>query len=307
MTSTISASTPASIGRLIATGTLLGAAACAFAGAPGAGGPPAQPGGGCMDVVIEPFHMVPGFMTEAGACAVRDFLDGELQEAFYPFTVEDHRFNCEVFGDAMPLKIGGEQVEVPTSVQSDGPISGTIGGAPFTADLYCASLTNWYEQFCADPADPTTCLQLAQPFLSQGLPYPRVTEVSVFDGVVTVGRGKKTVEVPLLLVTRAAGITHLEDLTTNPPLVGASVTHSLLGMVTLKGDDDLESLDGSADLLLQGHIFAPIPVADDPGAARIRGALCGKDVQRLLRGPGGKRTAGGPDDDDTDDDDDDDD
>jgi len=260
---------------------------------------PVGDGNFCMDVEIDPFHMVPGFMTEAGAagaCAVRDYWDGELQESLYPFTIEDHRFNCEVFGDVMPLKIGDEAVEVPTSVQSQGPITGTIGGQPFKADLYCASLTNWYEQFCEDPFDPEApCLQLAQPFLGQGLPYPRVTEVSVFDGVITVGRGKKTVELPLLLATRAAGITHLEDLTTNPPLVGASVTHSMLGMVTLEGDDDLETLDGSADLVLQGHIFAPVPVADDPGAARVRGALCSKDLYKLLNGKG-KRGQGKDDD-----------
>jgi hypothetical protein len=107
--------------------------------------------------------------------------------------------------------------------------------------------------------------------------------------VITVGRGKKTVELPLLLATRAAGITHLEDLNTNPPLVGASVTHSLLGMI--KGSGKGAMLDVSADLLLQGHIFAPDAVEDDPGAARIRGALCSKDLYNLVnrgarRGPG---------------------
>jgi hypothetical protein len=213
--------------------------------------------------------------------------------------VADHRFNCEVFGDTMPLRIGDLEVQVPTSVRSEGTISGTIGGHPFSADLYCASLTNWYERFCNDPADPgAPCFQLAQPMLAKGLPFPRVTEVSIFDGVITVGRGKKARAIPLLLATRAAGIMHLEDLTANPPEVGASVTHGLLGMVTYDaGDDDgdVETLDGSADLLLQGHIFSPDPVADDPGAAVVRGAICSDDLQQLLRRRPAK--AGGGDDD----------
>ena len=54
----------------------------------------------CMDVETEAFHMVPGFMVEPGGCPVQDYRDGELQQAFYPFTIEDHLFNCEYFGDA---------------------------------------------------------------------------------------------------------------------------------------------------------------------------------------------------------------
>jgi len=120
----------------------------------------------CMDVNIEPFHMMPGFMDSAGACAVRDYWDGELQEAFYPFTSEDHLFNCEYFGDMAPLPTGDL---VPSSVVSQDLVNGTIGGHPFSARLYCASLTNWYQESCADPEDPATCsVQLAQPFLSKG-------------------------------------------------------------------------------------------------------------------------------------------
>lgn len=91
-------------------------------------------------------------------------------------------------------------------------ISGTIGGHPFTAMPFCASPTNWYQDSCTDPNDPSTCsYQLAQPFLAlpDRAPYPRVTAVSVFDGTVTVARGKKTVDIPLMMATRAAGITHL--------------------------------------------------------------------------------------------------
>jgi hypothetical protein len=85
---------------------------------------------------------------------------------------------------------------------------------------------------------------------------------------------------------------HLEDLTTDPPEVGASVTHSLLGMATYDADedaDDYKVLEGTADLLLQGHIFSPMPVEEDPGAARIRGSICSKDLyKRLNRKGGGK-------------------
>ena len=228
----------------------------------------------CMDLEIEPFHMDPD-----GSCAVRDYWDGELQRAFYPFTIEDHLFNCEYFGDMAPLPTGDL---VPSSVVSQGDIVGTIGGHDFSARLYCASLTNWYQTSCADPADPSSCsAQLAQPFLSQGLPYPRVTEVSLFDGSVTVRRGRRTVEVPLLMATRAAGITHLESM--DPPEVGASVTHNALGMVTYGEDaDDVRVLDGSVDLLLQGHIFSPDSVEEDPGAARVVGTVCSKRLYRLL-------------------------
>ena len=56
---------------------------------------------------------------------------------------------------------------MPSSVVSQGEITGTVGGHPFTATLYCASLTNWYQDSCTDPSDPTTCgFQLAQPFLA---------------------------------------------------------------------------------------------------------------------------------------------
>lgn len=235
----------------------------------------------CMDVNTEPFHMMPGFVDEDfGACAVRDYRDGELQEAFYPFTIDDHLFNCEAFGDMAPLPTEEPPfagIPVPSSVvsQSDivgtkGVISGTIGGHAFSATLYCASLTN-----------ASSNSQLAQPFLKMGLPFPRVTEVSVFDGVIMVERRNKTVEVPIVLATRAAGITHLEQL--DPPQVGASVSHSALGMLTYKDDGDIaKELGGSLDLLLQGHIFSPKSVEDDPGAAVIKGVICSKGLYKLL-------------------------
>jgi len=257
---------------------LLGAALAAAAMAALAGGAGEQETY-CMDVDLGPFHMIPGFMTEEGACAVRDYWNGELQQRFYPFTIEDHLFNCEVFGDAAPLPNGDM---VPSSVVSDGDVTGTIGGHPFTGKLLCASLTNWYANFCPDPLS-SPCFQLAQPFLAAEAPYyPRVTEVSVLDGVITVSRGRgRTVEVPVLMATRAAGITHVESL--DPPQVGASVTHNLLGML-LQGDDegDARELRGSLDVLLQGHIFYPDTVENDPGAARVRGAICSKALDRLL-------------------------
>lgn len=242
----------------------------------------------CMDVVIEPFHMMPD-----GSCTVRDYWGGELQEAFYSFTKEEHLFNCEYFGPATPLKLGTkhpQMIQVPSGVVSQGSIKGTIGGHAFEAELACASLTNWYQDSCSNPSDPMSCtFQLAQPFITKDppLPYPRVTEVSVFDGKITVKKGHKTREIPIVMATRAAGITHLERLDTDPPLVGASVTHSLLGLVTYDADDDEDDrdskvLDGSADLLLQGHIFAPVPVDQDPGAARIKGSICSEDLYKKL-------------------------
>ncbi|MFY9972784.1 MAG: hypothetical protein WAK53_00900, partial [Chromatiaceae bacterium] len=156
---------------------------------------PVGDGNVCMDVEIQPFHMMPD-----GSCAVRDYLDGALQEVFYPFTIEDHLFNCEYFGPATPLPTGDL---VPSSVISQGEITGTIGGHAFTATLLCASLTNWHQDSCADPNDPSTCsFQLAQPFLSKGLPFPRITEVSVLDGVIS-GKGKgKMAEIPVVMATR---------------------------------------------------------------------------------------------------------
>lgn len=243
----------------------------------------------CMDVKIEPFHMIPGFMDPSGACAVKNYWDGELQEAFYPFTKDDHLFNCEVFGDVAPLPIEDEDspfygMLVPSSVVSQGDIKGTIGGHAFSARLYCASLTNWYQDSCDDADDLTACTsQLAQPMLAKGLPFPRVTEVSVFDGVVEAKTCNGVVEVPVLMATRASGITHLEDLTRNPPQVGASVTHSSLGMVTYEDDcDEAKVLTGSLDLLLQGHIFSPNSVEDDPGAAVVTGVVCSKGLYKLL-------------------------
>lgn len=272
----------------------------------------------CMDVEFEPFHLVPGYVTEEGACAVRDYWDGRLQEKFYPFTIEDHLLNCDYYegleplmdgtepGDVVKLPIGVDGVIVPSSVASMDTIVGTIDGHEFEAKLFCASQTNWYQDSCSDPADPTSCtFQLAQPFfdLMNREPYPRVTEVSIFDGVITVEKRRGRVkEIPVLMATRAAGITHLEDLTTNPPLVGASVTHSLLGLLTYAMDTDerhrghggkhkgkAKVLEGSADLLLQGHIFSPKPVEDDPGAAVIKGAICSKDLYRMLNRKRGKK------------------
>lgn len=240
----------------------------------------------CMDVNIEPFHMMPGYMDPSGACAVRDYWDGELQEAFYPFTKEDHLFNCEYFGDLTPLPPFGY---VPSSVVSQGQITGTIGGHAFSATLYCASLTNWYQDSCVDPDDPNTCTyQLAQPMLAQPepLPIPRVTEVSVFDGVISVENCNEPVEVPLVMATRAAGITHIESMDPEAPQVGASVTHSSLGMLTYaEGCDDVDDakvLEGSLDLLLQGHIFYPGTVEEDLGAARIKGSICSKALYKML-------------------------
>ena len=237
----------------------------------------------CMDVVIAPFHMQPD-MPADGSCTVRDYWGGELQEELYPFTEEDHLFNCEVFGPLTTLPTG---VQVPSAVVSQGNIVGTIGGHAFEAKLACASLTNWYQDSCADPTDPQTCsFQMAQPFIAT---HPRVTEVSIFDGVITVDTGRRSREVPIVMATRAAGITHLEDLEDpEGPTVGASITHSLLGIVTYDADEgydsdrDTRELDGSADLLLQGHIFSPQPVGADPGAAVVKGSICSEDLYRQL-------------------------
>ncbi len=245
----------------------------------------------CMDVVIEPFHMQPDMQLE-GTCTVRDYWKGGLQQDFYPFTEEDHLFNCEYFGPLTPLPTPTGDM-VPSAVVSEGNIVGTIGGHPFEAKLACASLTNWYQDSCDDPANPQSCsFQLAQPFLSKGLPFPRITEVSVLDGVITVDNGKRTQQVPIVMATRAAGIMHLEDV--SAPLVGASITHSLLGMVTYEeeGDRDSKVLDGSADLLLQGHIFFPGTVEEDVDpdgnneAAVIKGSICSKDLYRRLKRKG---------------------
>lgn len=269
------------------TRVLLAAALAAAAIGSRAGGPDVQETF-CMNVDLGPFHMVPGFMTPEGACAVRDYWDGELQQRFYPFTIEDHLFNCEVFGDAAPLPTGDW---VPSSVVSEGEVTGTIGGHPFAGKLFCASLTNWYQDFCPDPSNGP-CFQLMQPFfdLIDRDPYPRVTEVSVLDGVISVTRGSgRIVEVPVVIATRAAGITHLESL--DPPQVGASVTHNLLGMLISDPQDDAQEtreLRGSLDLLLQGHIFYPDTVANDPSAARVKGAICSKGLDRLLNPPATK-------------------
>lgn len=229
----------------------------------------------CLTVEVEPFHLMPD-----GTCTVRDYFDGELQERFYPFTENDHLFNCEVFGGAIPMPFG----DVPSSVATAEPIVGTIGGYPFEADLMCASLTNWYQEFCSDPSVPENCFQIAQPFLMQGLPFPRVTEVSLFDAAITVPKGNKTKTINIVMATRATGITHVEDL--SAPLVGASFIHDLLGMVRYYPDEEEgekhESLEGRADLLLQGHIFFPGPVSDDPGAAVVKGAICSKQLYKLL-------------------------
>jgi len=233
----------------------------------------------CMDLVVEPFHM-----EVDGSCAVKDYLGGELQEMFYPFTQEEHLFNCDYFGPETPLKFGdGTVIKVPSSVS--GVISGTIDDFPFEADLLCASLTNWYQDSCSDPEDPSTCTyQLAQPFLSMGLPFPRITEISVFDGTIENSEGEA---IPVVMATRAGGIMHLESLFPPETQVGASITHSLLGMVTYEPDDDgeieeLETMSGSADLLLQGHIFYPDTVENDPGAAVIKGSICSKKLYNML-------------------------
>ena len=248
----------------------------------------------CMDVVIEPFHMQPDMPADE-SCTVRDYMGGELQEEFYPFTEEEHLFNCEFFGPLATLPTG---VQVPSAVVSQGNIVGTIGGHAFEAKLACASLTNWYQNSCADPNDPTSCtFQMAQPFITT---HPRVTEVSIFDGVISVDRGRKTKEIPIVMATRAAGITHLEDLEDpEGPTVGASITHSLLGMVTYEADEEYDSdrdtreLDGSADMLLQGHIFFPGTVEEDVEdgnnkAAVIKGSICSEDLYKQLNRSGGR-------------------
>ena len=236
----------------------------------------------CMDVEIAGFHMT--FLPAGEECTVRDYWGNELQEAFYPFTQEDHLFNCEYFGPFTPLPNGDV---VPSAVVSQEQITGTIGGYPFSATLHCASLTNWYQDSCTDPTDPMTCsFQLAQPFLSMGLPFPRVTEVSVFDGAVTVQKNKKTVDIPIVLATRAAGVMHVESLDPSAPQVGATITHSALGMVTYSDDgDDVRVLDGSLDLLLQGHIFYP-PNEEDDGPAVIKGTICSEALYKLLNKTG---------------------
>ena len=60
--------------------------------------------------------------------------------------------------------------------------------------------------------------------------------------------------------------------------------------------DDLNVMKGSADMLLQGHIFFPAPVIDDPGAARIRGAICSKELYNQLNSQGGQKGKKGRDD-----------
>ncbi len=233
----------------------------------------------CMDVEIEPFHLMPDDF-----CTVRDYFDGKLQEQFYPFTQEDHLFNCEVFGPAIPMPFG----MVPSAVTSGDPVVGTIDGHPFEARLMCASLTNWYQKFCPDPADTDNCFQMAQPFINFEQPFPRVTEISLFDGEVSITKNKKRTEVvPIVMVTRASGITHVEDLSL--PLVGASFTHDLIGMATYEAEEEgdeveLKKLAGSGDLLLQGHIFFPGAVSDDPGAAVVKGSICSETLYKKLNG-----------------------
>lgn len=227
----------------------------------------------CLDVEVGPFHM-----AVDGTCTVRDYLDGDLQKAFYPFTVDNHLFNCDeridTDGDGL-ITLPFIGVQVPVSVK--GQVAGTVGVHAFSADLFCASLTNNYQNF------PT--FGLAQPFLQKELPFPRITEVSVFDGVITVAVGKKkTLEIPIVMATRAAGIMHLEA----EDEVGASITHSLLGMLVIDDGDETEVLDASVDLLLQGHIFSPVSVEEDVGAARIRGSICSKELAKLLDGKPGK-------------------
>lgn len=275
-------------------GAVLGSMLCAI-GTASAGDDGPDSARYCMDVNIAPFHMLPGYTDSLGPCAVRDYLDGELQAAFYPFTKEAHKFNCDYFADVPPDYGAAVTLPngktVPSSVVSDGEISGTIGGHAFSAMLYCASQTNWYQDSCTDPDDPATCkFQLAQPFMtpSDDLDfYPRVTEVSVFDGKITVKRRRGYIEIPILMATRAAGMTHVESL--DPPQVGATITHSALGMLTYTNDGDKgRVLDGSLDLLLQGHIFHPDPVGVDKKAAVIKGSICSKELYQLLNRARGK-------------------
>jgi len=182
---------------------------------------------------------------------------------------------------------------MPTSVVSEGEINGNIDGHPFAAKLFCASLANWYQGFCEDPCD-SSCFQLAQPLydFAEEQIYPRVTEVSIFDGVINVERNDhKTVEIPIMMVTRAAGILHLKSWP-DPPQVRASVTHSLLGMVTYREDGNARVLDGNLDLLLQGHIFFPDVVENDPEPAVIKGNICSRDLYMLLNKKGAEPADG---------------
>jgi len=77
--------------------------------------------------------------------------------------------------------------------------------------------------------------------------------------------------------------------------------HSLLGLAIGNADDNavqVEPAKGSVDPLLQGHIFLPNPVADDPGAAVIRGAICSRQLyQRLHAGDSARARGGQPEDD----------
>lgn len=88
---------------------------------------------------------------------------------------------------------------------------------------------------------------------------------------------------PFLMATRAAGVTHIESMDPEASQVGASITHSALGMVAYGEDgDDARVLNGSLDLLLQGHIFYPGRVEDDPGAATVQGTICSKALYNML-------------------------
>ena len=50
----------------------------------------------------------------------------------------------------------------------------------------------------------------------------------------------------------------------------------------MTNDNNTEVLNGSADLLLQGHIFSPQPVSEDPGAAVVKGSICSEDLYKQL-------------------------
>ena len=222
-----------------------------------------------------------------GSCAVRDYWAGTLQEEFYPFTLEGHLFNCEVSGEFTKFPIKDDTGTIidfallPSSVKNaEGTVvAGTIGDYPFEGSLQCATLTNEVVT-----GDATT--NLAQPFLlAPPKFYPRLTDVSILDGAITVGGAR---EIDVVLVTRGAGLLHVEELTEESLEVGATLTHSALGLVVYKQNkhgkivsDVLE--ESSADLLLQGHVFH-----EEPPRAMLRGWICSESLQDLLDGKGRK-------------------
>jgi len=196
------------------------------------------------------------------ACPVAE---SELRDDVYPFTLADgYNFNCELAGPFIELPLVGY---VPTAVK--GTLVGTIGGHDFQGTVDCSSMENG---------------QLLQPFLMKELlPYPRLTEVSIFEGDISVAgrRGKEAglIELPLTMVTRGIGIMHIEA---NDPgngnlVVGASITHSLLGLSPYRGQE-------SITLLMQGHIFNVVGGDDLGPDATVKGLICSEALSEAIEG-----------------------